>query len=580
MRLLLNFARRYPGHTFSVLAALLVAGIVEGIGMSTILPIVSTTIGNLSNQAATGSTSSIATLVPDTLASFGIAPTIGNLLLVMLCGLALKSVLVLIAYKEVGYAVAHIATDLRLTLVRALLKARWEYYVHQPIGNLANAVGTEAMRASQSFYHGVQSIALALTAMVYAAVALAVSWQATVVALIAGLAMLYSFNRLVRTARRAGTRQTRLLKALLAQLTDSLQSVKPLKSMARENLAGPLLESQTTELNQALQREVLSRETMRALQEPVLASLIALGLYAALVKWTMPAAVVLTLAFLLARVLLQLGKFQRVYQLMVTGESAYWSLQDAIDQAEAQREPLLGSEPPRFERRLWMENVSVDYDGREVLRGLSLEVPVGSFCALVGPSGAGKTTIIDSISGLLRPKTGQIWIDDSRLQDMDLRGWRNMLGYVPQETSLFHDTVLNNVTLGDPALSLEDAQDALRSAGATEFVESMTNGINSTVGERGTILSGGQRQRIVVARALVHKPRLLILDEATSALDGETEKAIYKTLQSFRPELTILAISHRPSISAIADRVYRLQDGKTALVVDRLPVEDRASSAP
>ena len=143
-----------------------------------------------------------------------------------------------------------------------------------------------------------------------------------------------------------------------------------------------------------------------------------------------------------------------------------------------------------------------------------------------------------------------------------------MIGYVPQDTLLLHDSVRINVTLGDPALKEEDVVHALRAAGAWDFVMAMPHGMDSSVGERGGKLSGGQRQRIAVARALVQRPRLLILDEATSALDPESEMAIGQTLKKLSGNLTIIAISHQPALAKSADRIYRLQDGQAVLVDD------------
>jgi ATP-binding cassette subfamily C protein len=159
-----------------------------------------------------------------------------------------------------------------------------------------------------------------------------------------------------------------------------------------------------------------------------------------------------------------------------------------------------------------------------------------------------------------------VWIDDLPLAKVDLKSWRKMIGYVPQETLLQHDTVFINVTLGDPELGEKEVEDALRAAGAWEFVLEMPQGVHSTVGERGGLLSGGQRQRIAIARALVHKPKLLILDEPTSALDPVSEAAICETLSQLRGEITILAISHQPTIMNVADRAYNLHDGKALLL--------------
>ena len=132
---------------------------------------------------------------------------------------------------------------------------------------------------------------------------------------------------------------------------------------------------------------------------------------------------------------------------------------------------------------------------------------------------------------------------------------------MPQENLLLHDSILHNVALGDPSLKREDAEHALKIAGAWDFVSRLPDGIDSVVGERGTLLSGGQRQRVMIARALAHHPKLLILDEATSALDSATEAGICATLQSLRGQLTILAVSHQSAMADIADEVYRVELG-------------------
>jgi ATP-binding cassette subfamily C protein len=154
------------------------------------------------------------------------------------------------------------------------------------------------------------------------------------------------------------------------------------------------------------------------------------------------------------------------------------------------------------------------------------------------------------------------------LEQVDLRQWRRMIGYVPQESILLHETVLWNVTLGDPEVNEADVEAALRAAGAWEFVVELPQQIHSSVAERGTALSGGQRQRIAIARALARRPKLLILDEVTSSLDPQTEAAICRTLQGLRGGLTMLAISHQPAVVEAADRIYRIQSGEVILARD------------
>ncbi len=551
-----------------MLLALSLAGAVEGFGLAALLPLVSVTIG--SHTGAQGGTaasdSGLERVVNETFTAIGLTPTLGVLLTFFVLAIVLKSILILLARKQIGYTVAQVTTDLRLSLLRALMVTKWEYYIRQPVGALTNAMATEAARTSKALFCGTTMAALLIQAIVYAIVAFLVSWQATLIALTIGLLSVYSFKRLIKKARRSGLRQTELLKSLLAHLADTLQSIKPLKAMAREERADAILEKKTTRLNKALQKQVLSKETLKALHEPLLVVLAAIGLYVALTYWHVTLSKVIVLMFLLARLVRQFNKVQQEYQQMVIFESAYWSLQDTIHEAERAREPELGSEVPSLNHAVRLDRVSFAYDQEWVFRDASLDFPSGLFTAIVGPSGVGKTTVVDLLTGLLRPQEGEVWIDDLPLAKVNLKSWRKMIGYVPQETLLLYDSVLINVTLGDPGLGEKEVEDALRAAGAWEFVLEMPQGISSTVGERGGLLSGGQRQRIAIARALVHKPKLLILDEPTSALDPESEAAICETLSQLRGRITILAISHQPTILNVADRAYNLYDGKALLL--------------
>lgn len=567
MRFLITIARAYPWRSATTLVALVLAGLAEGVGLS-LLPLALGAAANESTQTEIDSSAGFESVLIETLGALGITPTVGVLLVVIVTCLLLKAGLLLLARIQVGYTVAHVATDLRLALLRALLAARWEYYVRQPIGGLANAVGTEAIRGAFAYVQGTTVVALLVQAIVYSVVALLIAWEATVATLVAGGFLLYALNRLIRMAQHAGTRQTQLLRTILTRLTDSLQSVKPLKAMAREDLVGPVLESENSRLNRALRREVFSLGALASAQEPMQATMVAIGVYVALVLWGIPFTTVIVLAFLMGKLLSLLGKGQRHYQKMCAFESAFWSLQGSIQDAKQAQEAEPGGLRPSLDRAIRLDRVSFSYGTTQVLWQTSLTIPAGSFTAIVGPSGSGKTTIADLITGLLWPQNGEVWIDDVSLSQVDLQQWRRMIGYVPQETFLLHDSVLNNITLGDPELSIADAESALRAAGAWEFIAALPQGIHTSVGERGTGLSGGQRQRIAIARALVHHPTLLILDEVTSALDPESEAAICRTLQQLREVLTILAISHQPALVEAADRVYRLHNGATNLLAD------------
>jgi ATP-binding cassette subfamily C protein len=560
MAFLLSFVRRYPKQSLLMLIAMLLAGMAEGIGLSAMLPLLSTAIGS---QAAghTANSPAAERMVREGIQALGITPTLEVLMGIIFAAIILKSGLILLANKRIGFTVAQVATDLRLEFLRALLASRWRFHLRQPVGVLANTMVTEANRTSKAYLCGATMTIAFIQALILVIVAFMVSWKATLAAIIGGFMIFYILRRLIKKARHAGDRQTRALKSLVAQLVDNLQSIKPIKAMALENLAESVLSKTTTKLNKALRKQVISKEYLRALSEPLRYGLLLLGLYATLTYLKIPVATVIVYVFLIGRILQQLGKVQDEYQKMVIFESAYHSMKNRIKEVKADREVSYGKQPPVLDKAIRLNQITFSYDNKSILSNASFIFPVGMITAIVGPSGSGKTTVADLVIGLLKPNQGEIWIDDLALEQIDLKKWRQLIGYVPQESWLLHDTVLKNVTLSDPELTKEDAIGALKAAGAWEFVQAMPQGINSTVGERGYKISGGQRQRIALARALAHKPKLLILDEATTALDPKSEKRICNTLNRLRGALTILAISHQAAVLEVADQAYRLQNG-------------------
>lgn len=570
MGLMLDFFRAYRWQTISMMLALVLSGVAEGVGLSALLPLLNIALGpevaNMIPGGEDGGHSQFEQNILHALATLGIAPTLGNMLMIILGGVAFKSLFLLVAQRQVGYTAAQVSTDLRLQLLRAVLRSKWEYFLHQPVGRLTNSMATEAQRSAAAFVNGTTALSFLIPGLIYAGVALALSWRATLAAIVAGSVVIGLSHFLVNITRKAAIKQTRLMTSLMANLTDTLQSVKPLKAMGRENLADQVLAHDTNLLNKSQRRQVLSSALLNSAQELMFTAFICLGIYVAMEIFAMALPTVMVLVIALGRAFSYFGKVQKQHQKLVEGESAYWALTDAIGAAERAKETFDGGMTPRFERSLTLEDVHFDYDQHPVFQGLSLQIEFGTLTTLVGPSGSGKTTIIDLAIGLLRPQRGSIRLDGVPLQDLDINQWRRMIGYVPQDTILLHDTILHNVTLGDPSLTAADVERALRAAGAWDFVGKLAQGVQTMVGERGGKLSGGQRQRIVIARALVNRPRLLILDEATSALDRDSEKAIRQTLESLKGELTMLAISHNRALVDAADRVYQMTGGRAELM--------------
>jgi subfamily B ATP-binding cassette protein MsbA len=219
---------------------------------------------------------------------------------------------------------------------------------------------------------------------------------------------------------------------------------------------------------------------------------------------------------------------------------------------------------PSFERELRFENVSFKYPGCKdfVLQNIDFTVPKGMVIAIVGSSGAGKSTILDLLPRFYDVTQGAITIDGKNIRDMHLVDLRNLFGIVSQETILFNDTVKNNISYGTVEASMEAIVEAAAAANAMEFIEKLPERIDTIIGEQGVMLSGGQRQRLSIARALLRNPRILILDEATSSLDTESERLVQAAIDALIRNRTTFVVAHRLSTIRHADMIIVLDGGK------------------
>lgn len=219
----------------------------------------------------------------------------------------------------------------------------------------------------------------------------------------------------------------------------------------------------------------------------------------------------------------------------------------------------------KFMKGVFAEHITYHYpdSDTEVLHDITLEIPKGKTVALIGPSGAGKTTLADIILGLLPPVSGVVRMDDKNIYE-NLRSWRQKLGYIPQSIYLSDDTIRNNVAFGIYEDQIDDDAiwKALEKAQLKDFVQGLEKGLDTYVGDRGVRLSGGQRQRIGIARALYHDPEILVLDEATSALDSGTEQAVMESIESLQGVKTMVIIAHRLTTIKNADLIYEVVEGK------------------
>jgi len=234
---------------------------------------------------------------------------------------------------------------------------------------------------------------------------------------------------------------------------------------------------------------------------------------------------------------------------------------DVMDTADASPLPL-------FRESIRIENVSLRYDRAPVLDDVSLEIPAGSFCAILGPSGIGKSTLADLLVRYLDPDQGRILMDGRDLRSASLEDLRKQVILVDQSPYLFNVSIAENIAYACPEATQQEIEEAGSAAGLDELIARLPEGYQTTTGERGLAMSAGERQRIALARAFLRRPRVLILDEPTSALDAQNERLLAASLRTVLPGCTLIVITHRPALAEIADAVITLEGGKAKITYD------------
>ncbi|MBU0724727.1 MAG: ABC transporter ATP-binding protein/permease [Alphaproteobacteria bacterium] len=459
---------------------------------------------------------------------------------------------------------------LRRDLQRALFAQRWTTLRDIDSSYTIQLAMSECNRIGQGVDYLFQAIGL----LVKIPILFFVTWLLSPVMALMTVALLISAGWIIarheRRLRNAGDQLVQNHRRLHSQLTDSLAGRRLVKSLGLENAYRQRWENALSEAASAqlVQQQLLV--TNQTLMATAMAFAIALGLLVATAFFAMPLSdsVVFGLAFgRLAQTLLRLRQSWNIVVMALPAESV---ISDFLARARASAEPAAQQVAPTLSRSIRLDGVTSQYpDGTVALEAINAEILAGQITVIVGHSGAGKSTLADMLAGLTLPTAGQVLIDGKALQEEHLIDWRRQVAYLPQDDFLFNDTLKANLLIGRPECSEPEIWRALDQAGVAATVESLPQGLETLVGERGARLSGGERQRIGLARCLLRKARLLVLDEPSSALDQESEAIFLKAIMGLAPDYTIVMISHRESTEAIAHRIIRLDHAHLLRQTDR-----------
>ena len=565
-----------PRMFWLTVATALVGSLAEGFGLVLLLPLLSVAGMNFSGSS-TASRLSVAAqqLLVDARVPHGLwLPVV---LGVFLATGAVRSMLRRSQSTMVHTTMTRVQLALSRRVYGAVVKARWGFLVRQRGGRLTHVLTAELQRVLDAVGLMLSIIAMSCLALLYLVVALKLSATMTLLVLAMGGMLMLLQRRSLGRMRNSGRDFNDSVAEVYAATEEHLLNLKSVKTYNNEE--------RDVEMFSALCGHVADHAVANAKHQAAsefrfeVGSLVALGaiIYLALGVLHVQSATLLILLAIFTRLMPQLSSLQSQTHQAASMLPSFDNVLaiEAECVANAEPEAVTGSDGMalKLEREFKLEDVWFAYDSRGrdeaeyVLRGVDLAIEAGTLTALVGSSGAGKSTIADLVNGLLLPTRGRLVLDGRALNATDMRRWRRQVGYVGQETVLFHQSVRENLLWARPEASEEELRAALEVASAG-FVYELPAGLETVVGDRGILLSSGQRQRISLARALLRRPALLILDEATNALDVENEArvldAIRKAIADSRGELTVLMIAHRASAIQRADCVFELDGGRVA----------------
>ncbi|MCT7995211.1 ABC transporter ATP-binding protein [Laspinema olomoucense] len=362
---------------------------------------------------------------------------------------------------------------------------------------------------------------------------------------------------------------------VIRTINHGLGGVKEAKVLGREQLFIEEFEKHNLYSNRALQFYQLVSQLPRFFIESIAIVGLMLIVVSVLAQGRNLSAVIPTLSLFAAAAFRLMPSINRILNAVTvmrfSSSSVYVLSQDfrelnpVLEERQLVNSRKMAEVQPILETSISLHNVLYRYPGASdnALMGVSLTIPKGTSVGFVGSSGAGKTTIVDVILGLLPPTQGKILVDGRDIYE-DLSAWQRLIGYIPQSIYLCDDTLRNNIAFGIPENQINEdgIESAVKSAQLTELVASLPEGLDTLVGERGVRLSGGQRQRVGIARALYHNPEVLVMDEATAALDNQTEAGVMEAVEKLSGEKTLIMIAHRLSTVKNCDRLYFMSQGQ------------------
>lgn len=460
--------------------------------------------------------------------------------------------------------IMRIMKNLILDQYQSYLDASWSFFGQKDYGTLSNTVAKETEKAVIGLESLAQFVASSFSLILYFILLLFISWELTSIVFLITVSVLlpvsFFLNRYVYFVRKAHTSASNEFQG---KIYNTLNSIKLILGFAKKQDTFEEVKPSVYTVTKTAVKFTMARIIMQPLTEILVVSLIVISVAYGI--GFMEIGIPSLIAFLYS--IQRLGTEAQAVMNSRNGISAslpsFEQINDLRNEATFFEEKKGGIKVKDFKESIDLNNLFFDYDSdKAVLKNINIHIKKGTMIGIVGPSGSGKSSLIDLILGFNIANKGEIIIDGTNINDLDINYWRNLLGYIPQQPFLFNKSIKDNLLWSNKNITDSEITEICKLANAHQFISELENGYDTLVGERGARLSGGQAQRICLARALIKKPKILILDEATSSLDSNSETLIQRAIDDLKGEITIISIAHRLSTIKKATSIYYLDNGQ------------------
>ncbi len=545
---------------FIIVFSSILAGLLESVGISLLLPVFQSLLTNVEGVK-------LPSLFENFFEFLHIQPKLTNFISFFLILFILKAVVKFFTgYLKVFYS-GKFLLELRMNLISGLINYNFINFTRNDTGKISSLLTMEVEKLLSGFIYFSNYLVTIFTGFSFVIVIFYMNYKFALIIILFG-ALYYSLfrnvNKSIKKLSKDITLNNSNFNSLLIQF---IQSYKYLKSTNNFVEIKRLLKKFVILIRKKHLQKDLRTNMIAALQEPATLLILVLIVYFSIKVIKVDASTSILILLLFYRSTSYFLSSQSIWNSFLSQIGSTNSVINFEKELMKNVEIHNGRNKINFKNNIVIKDLSFSFENeikKNILDNVNLEFKYKTTTAIIGKSGGGKSTLINVITGLIKPYAGDVLIDGMSINDIDVNDWRSKIGIITQESVIFNDSILNNITLWNynEEIDSERLQEIIKMSRLDDFIVSKTD-LYRIVGDRGISLSGGQRQRISIARELYKKPQVLILDEATSALDSETENYINKSIESLQGSITLIVIAHRLSTIKNADNIYVIEDGKT-----------------